>query len=105
MTEIFLAVLAPAAGLVDLWNDVLSAWITPLFFAAVAVFAFIFIKDRAWMKLLGFIGIAAIVGVLIFAAPQIFGKDGSLTKVARDAAKQINTSVVLTELPGSGVTN
>lgn len=92
--NLLLAVLAPAAGLVDLWNNVLSNWITPLFFAAVAVFAIIFIKDRAWMKLIGFVGIAAIVGVLIFAGPALFGNQGALKKTAEKAAKQINTSVI-----------
>lgn len=93
--NLLLTVLAPAAGLQDLWNTVLNNWLTPLFFAAVAVFAIIFIKDRAWMKLIGFVGIAAIVGVLIFAGPAIFGKNGNLTKVAQNASKQINTAIVL----------
>lgn len=81
-----------AAGLTDLWNTVLKNWVTPLFIAAVAVFAIMFIKDRAWMKLIGFVGIAAVVGVLVFAGGELFGsKDSGLTKVAKDAANQINT--------------
>lgn len=81
-----------AAGLSDLWSSVLKNWITPLFIAAVAVFAIMFIKDRAWMKLIGFVGIAAVVGVLVFAGGELFGSsDASLTKVAKNAAKEINT--------------
>lgn len=80
-----------AAGLTDLWRKVLTNWITPLYIAAVAVFAIIFLKDRAWMKLIGFVGIAAVVGVLVFAGSEIFGnKDKGLTGVAKKAAKDIN---------------
>jgi len=83
---------AAGSGLTNLWNTVLKSWITPLFIAAVAVFAIMFIKDRAWMKLIGFVGIAAVVGVLVFAGGELFGsKDAGLTKVAKNAAKQINT--------------
>lgn len=83
-----------AAGINELWNTVLTNWITPLYLAAIAVFAFIFLKDRAWMKLIGFVGIAAVVGVLIFAGGTLFGsEDSGLTKVAADAAKEINTVV------------
>lgn len=82
----------PAAGLSELWNTVLSDWITPIYIAAVAVFAIMFLKDRAWMKLIGFVGIAAVVGVLVFAGGELFGsKDSGLTKVATDVAKEINT--------------
>jgi len=81
-----------AAGLTDLWGKVLKNWITPLYIAAVAVFAIIFLKDRAWMKLIGFVGIAAVVGVLVFAGSEIFGqKNKGLTGVAKKAATEINT--------------
>lgn len=79
-------------GLRGLWNTVLTDWITPLFIAMIAVFALFFIKDRAWMKLIGFVGIAAVVGVLVFAGADLFGgKDKGLTKVARNAANDIQT--------------
>ena len=82
------------AGLNELWDGVLENWITPLYVAAVAIFAIVFLKDRAWMKLLGFIGIAAVVGVLVFAGSDIFGnKDSGLTGVAKNAATDINTIV------------
>lgn len=83
-----------AAGISGLWDTILTNWITPIYLAAVAVFAIIFLKDRAWMKLIGFVGIAAVVGVLVFAGKSLFGgKDASLTKVATDAAQEINTIV------------
>lgn len=89
------AVSMPAAGLNELWSTILSNWITPLYLAAVAVFAIMFLKDRAWTKLIGFVGIAAVVGVLIFAGKALFGgENASLTKVAKEGAKQINSVVV-----------
>lgn len=83
-----------AAGIDGLWTNILANWITPLYLAAVAVFAFIFLKDRAWMKLIGFVGIAAVVGVLVFAGRALFGgENATLVKTAADAAKQVNTVV------------
>lgn len=78
-----------AAGLSELGNNLINNWIGPVFIVAVAAFAIIFIKDRAWMKLIGFVGIAAIVGVLVFAGGDLFGKDKGLQKVAKDQAGQI----------------
>lgn len=76
-------------GLQGLWTQALTNWIGPIFIAAVAVFAIVFIKDRAWMKLIGFVGIAAVVGVLVWSGTAFFGSTGSLTTVASNAAKTI----------------
>lgn len=92
---------APAAGLVDLWNNVLRYWITPIYVAAVAVFALVFMKNRSWTQIIGFVGIAAIVGVLIFAGGDLFGgKDKGITGAANKVAKDINT-VVAPDAAGS----
>lgn len=81
-----------AAGLVQFWEKILANWITPVYIAMVAVFALFFIKDRAWMKLIGFVGIAAVVGVLVFAGKDLFGaKDKGLTGTATKLAGDINT--------------
>lgn len=80
-----------SGGLNSLWNTILTNWITPLFIAMVAVFALIFIKDRAWMKLIAFIGIAAIVGVLVFAGSALFGPSGNLTKAGKGLASKVQT--------------
>ena len=78
-----------AAGLTELWTTVQTNWIQPLFLAAVAVFALMLAKDKAWMKLISFVGIAAVVGVLIFAGDSLFGKDGNLTTTAGTLAGQV----------------
>ena len=93
MNELLNAALV-GAGLGNLWTGLRDNWLGPLFLGAVAIFAIMFIKDRAWTKLIAFVGIAAIVGVLIFAGAQLFGPNGSLTKVAGDVAGQINMIVL-----------
>lgn len=82
--------LAASGGLGGLWDTIRTNWLGPIFFAAVAIFAIIFIKDRAWMKLIAFVGIAAVVGVLIFAGEDMFGDSGTLSGTAENLAGQIN---------------
>ena len=90
LTEQLNTVQIYGSGLSNLQNTVLNNWIQPIFLVAIAVFAIIFIKDRAWMKLIGFIGIAAVVAIPVFMGETFFGSDGKLSGVAEDAASQIN---------------
>lgn len=78
-----------ADGLTGLKDTAMNDWITPLFIVGVAVFAIIFIKDRKWMQLIGFVGIAAIVGGLVFGGDSLFGSDGNLSGVAEDYGGKI----------------
>lgn len=78
-----------ASGLGGLKDTIINNWLGPIFILGVAAFALVFIKDRAWMKLIGFVGIAAVVGVLIFAGDSFFGDGGTFTGVAKDAGKQV----------------
>lgn len=81
------------AGLQGLADNLISGWIGPVFILAVAAFSVMFIKDRAWMKLLGFVGIAAIVGVLVFFGDSYFGQKGKLSGVAKGQADQISNDI------------
>lgn len=81
-TNIFFA----GGGLDSLKKTIIDNWLGPIFIVGVAAFALVFIKDRAWMKLIGFVGIAAVVGVLIFAGDSLFGSGKGLQKVASSAA-------------------
>lgn len=72
-----------------LTTTIIQQWIGPLVIAAIAVFALIFLKDRAWMKLISFVGIAAVVAVLVYAGPALFGSTGSLTQTAGELAGEI----------------
>lgn len=97
MIEVFSTLADPgtvdifAAGLSELKNKALNDWVQPVFIVGVAAISIVFIKDRAWMKLLAFLGIAAIVGVVVFAGEDLFGDDGNLTGAAEDVGKSINT--------------
>lgn len=89
MTDIILA-----AGIKGIQESIIGDWIGPIFIIAVAAFAIVFIKDRAWMKLIGFVGIAAVVGVLVFGGDALFGgsgagSSGTLTKFAETQAQSI----------------
>jgi hypothetical protein len=84
--------LVNAVALSGLSNNIIQQWVGPLVLAGIAVFAIIFLKDRAWMKLISFVGIAAIVAVLVYAGPALFGSGGTLTKTGTDLAKQVNGS-------------
>lgn len=85
-----------AAGLQSVWDEIRNNWLGPLYIAAIAIFAIVFLKDRAWMKLLAFVGIAVVVGVLIFAGEAIIGKgDGGLTGYAKEQAGSVTGSIVI----------
>lgn len=72
-----------------LTQEIIQNWIGPLVLAGIAVFAIIFLKDRAWMKLISFVGIAAVVALLVYGGPALFGSNGSLTGTATDLAQQV----------------
>lgn len=72
-----------------LTQEIIQNWIGPLVLAGIAVFAIIFLKDRAWMKLISFVGIAAVVALLVYGGPALFGSSGSLTGTATDLAQQV----------------
>ena len=77
------------AGLNDLWKSVRDNWIQPVFLAAVAVGAFMFIKSQQITKLIMFLVVAAIVGVLIFFGDKLFGSDGALKNMFGSTAKKV----------------
>lgn len=91
MTEQLSTVQIYGTGLSGLKDTVLNNWIQPIYLVAIAAFAIIFIKDRAWMKLIGFLGIAAVLAIPVFMGETFFGSDGKLSGVAEGAANQINT--------------
>ena len=73
----------------NLATPLLTNWIAPADLAGIALISIIFIKDRAWMKLISFLGIAALVAIPIFFGDELFGGEG-LFKVGSDLAKQVN---------------
>lgn len=69
------------AGLQSLYNGVLNNWLKPAFLIMVAVGAFMFIRSQQLTKLVLFLVVCAVVGVLIFFGDGLFGKDGAVSKM------------------------
>lgn len=84
-------ILIHAEGLNSIWSGLKANWFGPAFFIVLAVFSFVFFKDRAWMKLITFVAFAAIIGVLVFASDTLFGEKGVFTGFTRDKSKEIVT--------------
>lgn len=71
------------AGLGNLQRTLVSNWIGPAFFIVVAGFAIKFIISRQFRELAGFLGIAAVVALLVFNADGLFGSGGIFYNIAR----------------------
>lgn len=71
------------AGLGSLQQTLISNWIGPAFFIVVAGFAIKFIISRQFRELAGFLGIAAVVALLVFNADGLFGTGGIFYKIAK----------------------
>ncbi len=84
--------LVNAVALQALSNTIITQWIGPLVIFGIAAFALFFLKDRAWMKVISFAGIAAVVALLVYGGAALFGENGSLTKTAQSVAKQVDSN-------------
>lgn len=71
------------AGLGNLQQTLVSNWIGPAFFIVVAGFAIKFIISRQFRELAGFLGIAAVVALLVFNADGLFGSGGIFYNIAK----------------------
>ena len=83
---------ASSNGLNGLWNGILQNWITPVYLAAIAIGAFMFIRSQQLTKLIMFLVVAAIVGVLIFGGRALFGdkgQGGALTNMFQATGKSV----------------
>lgn len=77
-----MSILLANAGLGTLQTTLVSNWIGPAFFIIVAGVAIKFIISRQFRELAGFLGIAAVVALLIFNAGGLFGTDGIFYNIA-----------------------
>lgn len=80
-------------GLSGIQSKLIENWIGPAFFIMVAVFAIYFIKEQQFRKLLAFVGISIIVGILIFYGDDLFGSSGKLVEDGKDLLT--NTQTIL----------
>lgn len=74
--------LIATTGLGNLQNSLISNWIGPILFIVVAGVSIKFIMSRQFRELAAFLGIAAVVGLLVFNASGLFGDKGVFYKVA-----------------------
>lgn len=84
--------LLDVVALSNLSNTIIKDWVGPLLLAAIAVFAVVFIKDRAWMKLISFVGLAAVVAVLVYGGDAFFGESGIFKNTATSLGNEISSS-------------
>lgn len=93
----FLSLLAFNAGLGTVQTNLVNNWIGPIYIVLVAAGAIIFLIQREIRKLLVFFIIAAVVGVLVFLGPQLFGSGGNVTRATKNVTDGIN--VILPFVP------
>lgn len=74
--------IAGADGLGNLQTNLVKNWIGPLFFIVVAALSIKFIISRQFRELAGFLGIAAVVGLLVFNATGLFSQSGIFYGIA-----------------------
>ena len=79
------------AGLGTLQRTLVSNWIGPAFFIVVAGFAIKFIISRQFRELAGFLGIAAVVALLVFNADGLFGSGGIFYKIAKSFSEALGS--------------
>lgn len=74
--------LAADPGLQNVQTNLISNWIGPAFFIVVGSLALKFIISRQFRELAGFLGIAAVVALIVFNTDRLFGQNGIFTKIA-----------------------
>lgn len=74
--------LAADPGLKGVQTNLISNWIGPAFFIVVGALALKFIISRQFRELAGFLGIAAVVALIVFNTDKLFGEKGIFTKIA-----------------------
>ena len=77
-----LSFLAADPGLQNVQTNLISNWIGPAFFIVVGALALKFIISRQFRELAGFLGIAAVVALIVFNTDRLFGQNGIFTKIA-----------------------
>lgn len=78
-------------GLGNLQSDLIANWIGPAFFIVIAFVAIKFVISRQFRELAGLLGIAAVVGLLVFGGNDLFGETGIFTTIARGFSQKLDT--------------
>lgn len=78
-------------GLGPLVNSLINGWIGPVFLLIVAAIAVPFLKEKEYRKLFSFLGIVAIVALLVYAGNHFFGENGGITNTAKGIGDKVKT--------------
>lgn len=81
--------LVMGGGINNFMNGIIHNWIGPIFLVFVAVGAIMFIRSQQLTKLILFLVVAAIVGLLIFGGDFLFGANGIFQRVGKGTANQV----------------
>lgn len=100
-----MSMLLADAGLGDLQTTLVSNWIGPAFLIIIAGMSIKFIVSRQFRELAGFLGIAAVVALLIFNAGGLFGNDGIFYKIADSFSNAIGGGGGDTPADAAGMIN
>ena len=87
-----MSMLLADAGLGTLQTTLVSNWIGPAFLIIIAGMSIKFIVSRQFRELAGFLGIAAVVALLIFNSAGLFGEGGIFYNIANSFSTSIGGS-------------
>lgn len=90
-------------GLSNLQSTISTNWVGPIFIIVVGAVGITFLVKREIRKLIIFLVIAAIVGVLVYGASGLFGSSGALNKSATNIANNVNVIMPLIHAHASNV--
>lgn len=103
--DLLLMMAATDAGLGTLQANLVSNWIGPILFIVVAGISIKFIISRQFRELAGFLGIAAVVGLLVFNAGGLFGANGVFSGIAEGFSSKFKDGGASAEAQKSGTIN
>lgn len=90
-------------GLSGLQTTITNNWVGPIFIVIVGAVGITFLVKREIRKLIIFLIIAAIVGVLVYGASGLFGSGGKLNQSASNLASNVNVIMPLIHVHASNV--
>lgn len=79
-----------AQGLSGLTSSLITNWIGPAFLLVIAGIAIVLAIRRQLMAFLSFALVGVLAAIFIYGGAALFGENGSLTKVGKDVAKEVN---------------
>ncbi|MFT8704647.1 hypothetical protein [Bifidobacterium aquikefiricola] len=78
------------ADLTGVWSTLVQHYIGPAITIITGFFAVMYLVKNQIRPMLVFLALAAIVAVVVYAAPALLGQNSTLVKNGAEIAKQIN---------------